>query len=196
MYIVHCTHIVHYYGREKYQDFGNCKRTSLLTRVRSYTLRVRTYVIQSYKSDPDIGIHSKSFWFGEQEWWTPLCNVSHLNFWDVFAFEPRELKGIVQQPATKEGYQSIGLAFLHNHQCSLDTLKGLLLCFKFQKTGYSVRGPKKVKSFLMWSALPKTQKCVTLCYRLYSYGGGRGGLVTWAVAQFHNALLMLLASLL
>jgi hypothetical protein len=35
-----------------------------------------------------------------------------------------------------------------------------------------------------------------LCYRHYSYGGGSWGLVTWAVAQFHNALLLLLVSFL
>jgi hypothetical protein len=83
------------YGREKYQDFANCKRTSLLTRVWSYTLRVRTYVIQLYKNDPDIGIHSKSFWFGEQECDGYLCDVSHLNFWEMVAFEPRELKKVL-----------------------------------------------------------------------------------------------------
>jgi hypothetical protein len=38
--------------------------------------------------------------------------------------------------------------------------KGLLSCFTFLKTGYRIQGLKKAESFLMWSALPKTQRSV------------------------------------
>ncbi len=38
--------------------------------------------------------------------------------------------------------------------------KGLLSCFKFLKTGYSIHGLKLAESFLMWNALPKTQRSV------------------------------------
>ncbi len=38
--------------------------------------------------------------------------------------------------------------------------KGLLSCFKFLKTGQRIQGLKKAESFLMWSALPKTQRRV------------------------------------
>ncbi len=65
------------------------------------------------------------------------------------------LKGFVQPKqggGGQEGYQSIRVDFVHNHKCFLGTLKGLLQCFKFQKTSL---GP-----FLMWSELPKTQKHV------------------------------------
>jgi hypothetical protein len=34
----------------------------------------------------------------------------------------------------QEGYQSILFDFVHNRRCFLDTLKGLIFCFKFQKT--------------------------------------------------------------
>ncbi len=38
----------------------------------------------------------------------------------------------------QEVCQSIDLAFLHNRRCFLDTIKGLLSCFKLLKTGSSV----------------------------------------------------------
>ncbi len=55
-------------------------------------------------------------------------------------------------PAKKEGRVKRGtnrlvcyFYFFHIHRCFLGTLKVLLSCFKFEKTGYSVYGPK------MWS---------------------------------------------
>jgi hypothetical protein len=46
----------------------------------------------------------------------------------------------------------------------MDTLKGLLSCFKFTKSGYVLHlGLKMVESFLMGSALPKTQKRLVTC---------------------------------
>ncbi len=38
----------------------------------------------------------------------------------------------------QEGHQSIRLDFVHNHWCFLDALQGILICFKFQKTSFSV----------------------------------------------------------
>jgi hypothetical protein len=58
----------------------------------------------------------------------------------------------------REWYQSIGLAFLHNRICFLDTLKGLLSCCELQKTSYSVKVQKKVESLLMWIAIPKISR--------------------------------------
>ncbi len=68
-------------------------------------------------------------------------------------------------PATKEGgqvgYQSIGLAFLHNYRSFLDTLKGYSRALNLTKNLLQHLAPKKVKkSFLKWSEVPKTQKCV------------------------------------
>jgi hypothetical protein len=37
-----------------------------------------------------------------------------------------------------EWYQSNHYDFAYNRQCYLDTLKGLSLCFKSQKSGFSV----------------------------------------------------------
>ncbi len=42
----------------------------------------------------------------------------------------------------------------------LCTFKGLLFCFKFEKTIFSVKGPKNVVYICTWRALPKTQKRV------------------------------------
>jgi hypothetical protein len=54
-------------------------------------------------------------------------------------------------PAKKEGdpegTKSIRLDFVNNRQCFFRSLKGLLLCFKFKKSGYSVWGLKKVEKF-------------------------------------------------
>ncbi len=69
------------------------------------------------------------------------------------------LKDIVQQKKRggQEWYQSIRLDFVHNRQCFLGVLKGLIFCFKLKKTDFSVQGQKKVESFFMWSPLQKTQ---------------------------------------
>jgi hypothetical protein len=49
----------------------------------------------------------------------------------------------------QEGYQSIGLAFIHNRRCFLDTLtKGLILCFKFEKQ-LQHQGLQMVEYFFM-----------------------------------------------
>ncbi len=43
----------------------------------------------------------------------------------------------------------------------LDTLKGFFRALNLTKNRFQYLAPKKVKkSFLMWSAVPKTQKCV------------------------------------
>ncbi len=45
---------------------------------------------------------------------------------------------LAKKEGGQEGNQSIPLDFVHNRRCFLDTLKGLLFCFQFQKTDFSV----------------------------------------------------------
>ncbi len=65
-----------------------------------------------------------------------------------------------QKRGGQDGYQSIHLDFVYNRRCFLDTLKGLLFWFKFEKNIFSVKGQKNVVSICTWRALPKTQKRV------------------------------------
>ncbi len=67
-------------------------------------------------------------------------------------------------PAKKEGdpeyTKSIRLDLVHNRRCFFRSLKGLLLCFKFQKSGHSVWGLKKVESWVFWCGVAKKKKLV------------------------------------
>ncbi len=102
-----------------------------------------------------------------------------------------QLKDIVQ-PKKRGGkmgiIQSIHLDFLYNRRCFLDTLNGLLFCFKFEKNIFSVKGPKNVVSICTWRALPKTQKrIVTLRERPF---GNTSNAATVAVTKRDVSLLM------
>jgi hypothetical protein len=55
-----------------------------------------------------------------------------------------------------EWYQLKRYAFPYNRRCFLDTLKGLISCFKSQKNGFNVSGQKKGVSVLMWLTQAKS----------------------------------------
>jgi hypothetical protein len=71
-----------------------------------------------------------------------------------------------QKRGSQEGLQSIGLAFLHNRRCFLDTLNGLLLCF--QKTVYSLKQPKTGGVFFDVDCVTKYSEALLL---LVAIGG-------------------------
>jgi hypothetical protein len=74
-------------------------------------------------------------------WQRTSCKTGLHVFWALKAENGfLRFKDIVQpkKRGGQEGYHSIRLNFLHNRLCFLDTLKGLIFCFKFKKTSISV----------------------------------------------------------
>ncbi len=57
----------------------------------------------------------------------------------------------------QEGYHSICLDFLHNRRCFLDTLKGLIFCFKLKKL-FQCLGPKKCGALFYVTFTTKNSK--------------------------------------
>ncbi len=74
-----------------------------------------------------------------------------------------------QKGGFKRGTNWFASTLYTNRRSFLGTVKWLLSCFKFEKTGYSFCSLKKVESFFMWSALPKTQRRINALQPIWWY---------------------------
>jgi hypothetical protein len=85
------------------------------------TPEINPYSIYAMKTEPQLQL-------GPMKEWNNCTKATWFGGLKVLTSHKRGRSRVV----------SIGPDFLHNRRCFLGTLKGIISCFKMEKTGYSV----------------------------------------------------------